>query len=94
MTVSNRVIRDRLKNYNNMTKNDIDYQIAMLVVNSYKRVDERIAKLKELNYDVCSQWVKSGGIGTIRTMRNCSGVQISAAKGGNSFVGMANVAYK
>ena len=77
-----------------MKLNDLDYQIAMLVVKSYKKVDERIAKLKELNYDVCSQWVKSGGIGAIRTIRNRSGVQISAAKGGNRFVGMANVAYK
>ena len=77
-----------------MKINDLDYQIAMLVVNSYKRVDERIAKLRELGYEICSQWVKSGGVGTIRSIQNRSGVQISAAKGGNSFVGMANVAYK
>ena len=77
-----------------MIKNDLDYKIAMLVVNNYRKVEERIAKLQELGYDVCPQWVGSGGVGTIRTLHHRSGVQISAAKGGNSFVGMANVAYK
>lgn len=77
-----------------MIKYDVDYNIAMLVVNNYRRVKDRIAKLEELGYDVCSQWVGSGGVGTIRTLNHRSGVQISAARGGNSFVGMSKVAYK
>lgn len=77
-----------------MVKNDIDYKIAMLVVNSYWRVTDRVAKLKELGYGVSSKWVKSGGIGTIRRFGNSDGVQVSSAIGGNNHVGKAFVAFK
>lgn len=75
-------------------KNDVDYMIIMLVVENYWRVEDRIAKLVELGYDVDSLWVKSGGIGTIRTHHKSDGVQISSARGGNNFVGKAYVAFK
>ena len=77
-----------------MVKNDIDYKIAMLVVNSYWRIEDRISKLKELGYIVSQKWVKSGGVGTIRRFNNSEGVQISSAKGGNNYVGKAYVAFR
>lgn len=77
-----------------MKKNDVDYKIAMLVVNSYWRVADRVAKLKELGYTVSSKWVKSGGIGTIRRFGKSDGVQVSSAIGGNNHVGKAFVAFK
>ena len=75
-------------------KNDIDYKVIMLVVENYWRVVDRVAKLIELGYVVHSLWVKSGGIGTIRTHDKSDGVQISSARGGNGFVGKAYVAFK
>ena len=77
-----------------MVKNDIDYKIVMLVVNSYWHIEDRILKLKELGYNVTPKWVKSGGVGTIRRFNNSDGVQISSAKGGNNYVGKAFVAFK
>ena len=77
-----------------MVKNDIDYQIVMLVVSSYWRVADRVAKLRELGYIVSSKWVKSGGIGTVRHFGQSAGVQVSSAKGGNNYVGKAFVAFK
>ena len=77
-----------------MVKNDVDYKIAMLVVGSYWRIEDRISKLKELGYIVTSKWVNSGGVGTIRRFKNSEGVQVSSAKGGNNYVGKAYVAFK
>lgn len=78
----------------NVIKNDIDYKIVMLVVNSYWRKEDRISKLKELGYIITPKWVKSGGVGTIRRFKNSEGVQISSAKGGNNYVGKAYVAFR
>lgn len=76
-----------------MIKNDVNYEIAMLVVNKYRRVQDRVKKLESMGFVVTSEWVKSGGVGTIRTIRNTSGVQVSAASGGNHYVGKAFVAF-
>ncbi len=77
-----------------MKTDSLDYKIIMLVVNHYWYVDDRVNKLKELGYSVTSEWVGSGGVGTIRKKHQQYGVQVSAAKGGNGFVGKAYIAFK
>lgn len=77
-----------------MNHKDIDFKVIMLVVNHYWLVKERIEKLRELGYFVSSEWVRPGGIGSIRVIRKRQGVQISASIGGNGFVGKAYVAFK
>ena len=72
---------------------EIDLKIIMLVVNNYWRVEDRVSKLRSLGYDVSSEWVTSGGVGTKRNIRGCQGVQVSCARGGNGFVGKAFVAF-
>jgi len=72
---------------------ELDYKTIMLIVNNYWRVEERISKLRSLGYTVSSEWVKSGGIGTIRTIGGSKGVQVSSARGGNNYVGKAYVAF-
>lgn len=76
-----------------MDKDNLDYKIIMMVVNTIWSVNKRVAKLRELGYIVTSEWVKSGGVGTIRKVRGLNGVQVSAAIGGNNFVGSAWVAF-
>lgn len=80
-------------NKSKMISYTIDYKIIMEVVNHFWRVEERIGKLKELGYTISSEWVSSGGVGTIRKIRKQYGVQVSAARGGNGFVGKAFIAF-
>ena len=83
----------QVDNKSKMISYTIDYKIIMEVVNHFWCVEERIGKLKELGYTISSEWVGSGGVGTIRKIRKQYGVQVSAARGGNGFVGKAFIAF-
>lgn len=76
-----------------MTDKEQIIAIIQEVVNNNHWVKDRIAKLKEKGFTVSDEWVGSGGIGTIRTIRGNECIQISAAVGGNNFVGKAYVVW-
>lgn len=74
---------------------DKEQKVAIIkdVVKNNHWVKDRIAKLRANDFAVSDEWVGSGGVGTIRTIRGNECMQISAAVGGNNFVGKAYVAW-